>query len=90
MHSYGSDPELLHVSVPVDSTIITARAAVAVAATAKASSSQLPATNLVMRFLTLKDIGHFLIEIGKDQKGLQKRGIHDQGDLWKFPLETTV
>ena len=27
---------------------------------------------------------------GKDQKGLHKRGIHDQGDFWKFPLETAV
>ena len=25
-----------------------------------------------------------------DQKGLHKRGIHDQGDFWKFPLETTL
>ena len=29
-------------------------------------------------------------KFGKDQKGLHKRGIHDQGDFWKFPLETTV
>ena len=29
-------------------------------------------------------------KIGKDQKGPHKRGIHDQGDFWKFPLETTV
>ena len=29
-------------------------------------------------------------KLGKDQKGLHKRGIHDQGDFWKFPLETTV
>ena len=29
-------------------------------------------------------------EIGKDQKGLHKRGTHDQGDFWKFPLEITV
>ena len=28
--------------------------------------------------------------VGKDQKGLHKRGIHDRGDFWKFPLETTV
>ena len=28
--------------------------------------------------------------LGKDQKGLHKRGIHDQGDFWKFLLETTV
>ena len=27
---------------------------------------------------------------GKDQKGPHKRGIHDQGDFWKFLLETTV
>ena len=27
---------------------------------------------------------------GKGQKGPHKRGIHDQGDFWKFPLETTV
>ena len=28
--------------------------------------------------------------VGKDQKGPHKRGIHDQGDFWKFPLETSV
>ena len=28
--------------------------------------------------------------VGKDQKGLHKRDIHDQGDFWTFPLETTV
>ena len=28
--------------------------------------------------------------IGKDQKGVHKRGIHDQGDFWKFLSETTV
>ena len=31
--------------------------------------------------------GQFL---GKDPKGPHKRGIHDQGGFWKFPLETTV
>ena len=25
-----------------------------------------------------------------DQKGPHKRGIHGQGDFWKFPLETSV
>ena len=29
-------------------------------------------------------------KLGNDQKGLHRRGIHDQGDFWKFPLETTV
>ena len=28
--------------------------------------------------------------LGKDQKGLHKRGIHDQGDFWQCPLEATV
>ena len=31
-----------------------------------------------------------VIFLGKDQKGLRKRGIHDQGDFWTFLLETTV
>ena len=34
--------------------------------------------------------GDFKLQIGKDQKGLHKRGIHDQGDFCKFPLQTTV
>ena len=28
--------------------------------------------------------------LGKDQKGIYKRGIHDQGDFWKFLLEIAV
>ena len=28
--------------------------------------------------------------IGEDQKGIYKRGIHDQGDFWKFLLEVAV
>ena len=40
---------------------------------------------------TLSGMSHVgAASIGKGQKGLHKRGIHDQGDFWKFPLETTV
>ena len=37
--------------------------------------------------LTGSSLGLFF---GKDQKGIYRRGIHDQGDFWKFLLETAV
>ena len=33
---------------------------------------------------------NMFLQTMEDQKGLHKRGIHDQGDFWNFPLETTV
>ena len=35
-------------------------------------------------------LGFFRPKLGKGHKGFHKRGIHDQGDFWKFLLETTV
>ena len=43
-----------------------------------------------LRLSSLKPRHLRVFFFGKDQKGIYKRGIHDQGDFWKFLLETAV
>ena len=38
----------------------------------------------------IKVVSLHSLHFGKDQKGIYKRGIHDQGDFWKFLLEIAV
>ena len=55
-----------------------------------AATLQTSGITLLGQFENLNSVSVSVSYIGKDQKGIYKRGIHDQGDFWQFLLEIAV